>query len=308
MGNSLWKAIEREQWMEVKAMLSDERSHQLVRTQMYSIRRQIFPKVETEEQVWILHFLLWKAAPLDVVQLVLDIDPTQLNKSSLPSEELPVHFAAMNPVPGFNMDALEVILQRNPEALAKKSLRGQTPLHIACESLQPIWFIKKLVSTKPSTIGIRDAHDQTPWDILQIKSGSLLYYNNRLKGVLVVGPAGGEGTGSVNGEERRRVSSPTRKKQKLPPFKNEKSVPSSGSTARTEGTLLVLHHACVVCTQTAAQWAIVPCGHLCLCQGCAGERSNARDCPVCEQPIERCIQIIAAEASLSISDENNHLQ
>ena len=299
MGNSLWRAIEREQWIEVKVMLSDERSHQLVRTQMYTVRRQIFPKLETEERVWILHFLLWKAAPMDIVQLVLDIDPSQLVKESLPSKELPAHFAAMNPIPGFNMEALELILEKNPEALKRKSLRGQTPLHIACESLQPIWFIRKLVSQEPSTVDIRDAHDQTPWDILQIKSGSLLYYNNRLKGVL-----GSGGPATIQGN-RTGTCSPTRKKQKLPPPLKPKATPNYDTVA-IEGTGPV---ACTVCTQSAAGWAIVPCGHLCLCRNCAQEHSSHSSgggCPICDEPMERCIQIIAGGMPLSISDQTTH--
>jgi Zinc finger, C3HC4 type (RING finger) len=303
MGNSLWRAIEREQWIEVKVMLSDERSHQLVRTQMYTVRRQIFPKLETEERVWILHFLLWKAAPIYIVQLVLDIDPSQLVKESLPCKELPAHFAAMNPIPGFNVEALELILDKNPEALKRKSLRGQTPLHIACESLQPIWFIRKLVSKEPSTVDIRDAHDQTPWDILQIKSGSLLYYNNRLKGVLGhVGKATTVQVDRVSGTS----SSPTRKKQKLPQFKPKATQICDKTVLEVTGPV-----ACTVCTEKAAGWAIVPCGHLCLCRDCSSEHSphsRVAGCPICDEPIELCIQIIAAGISLSISENSNQIQ
>jgi len=326
MGNTLLKAIEKEQWGEVKGIIADERNHALVRTTTYPIRRQTVPNEVTEEQVYILHLLLWKAAPIDVVQLVLQIDPTQLIKKSRPSEEYAVHFAAMNPSPGLNMDALEMILEQNQEGLMKKSSRGQTPLHIACEILQPIWFIKKLVSKEPSSIEIRDSNGQTPWDILQIKSGSLLYYNNRLKDVLgpsvvsttpVTAAAGGGDKGTMTlllggGGDGSGTSTPTRTKQQQQriPFsiETESSCRNSVVSDASGGTCPMSSSSspiCVLCKENIAGWAIIPCGHLCLCEECAVDYSPSRGCPICEEPYDLCIQIITHAIPLSSSRSEN---
>eukprot|EP00960_Hanusia_phi_P057492 763583-Hanusia_phi.AAC.3 len=37
---------------------------------------------------------------------------------------------------------------------------------------------------------------------------------------------------------------------------------------------------CVVCMEGIAEWALVPCGHKCLCEGCK-EGASARACPMC---------------------------
>ena len=46
---------------------------------------------------------------------------------------------------------------------------------------------------------------------------------------------------------------------------------------------------CVVCFDAPKDHAIVPCGHICVCEACAEQLTKARTpmCPVCREPIQR---------------------
>ena len=46
---------------------------------------------------------------------------------------------------------------------------------------------------------------------------------------------------------------------------------------------------CVVCLDGVPSYAVVPCGHRCLCKGCRG--AAARECPVCRTPSQRTMRI-----------------
>eukprot|EP01139_Manchomonas_bermudensis_P022556 Amastigsp_a693192_6.p2 type:complete len:151 gc:universal Amastigsp_a693192_6:649-197(-) len=46
--------------------------------------------------------------------------------------------------------------------------------------------------------------------------------------------------------------------------------------------------ACVICMDARREYAIVPCGHMCLCVGC---RSGLSACPVCRAPITSLMRI-----------------
>ena len=37
---------------------------------------------------------------------------------------------------------------------------------------------------------------------------------------------------------------------------------------------------CVICLDGKAEWALIPCGHLCLCDVCK-EGAASRECPMC---------------------------
>ena len=55
---------------------------------------------------------------------------------------------------------------------------------------------------------------------------------------------------------------------------------SKGSSARAEG--------CVICMERASDFAIVPCGHRCLCQICS---RNLTKCPVCRTYVQGVLKI-----------------
>ena len=50
---------------------------------------------------------------------------------------------------------------------------------------------------------------------------------------------------------------------------------------------------CVVCEDGPADYALLMCGHRCLCVDCVKhfEPGGGRDCPLCRQPIERTMRI-----------------
>lgn len=42
---------------------------------------------------------------------------------------------------------------------------------------------------------------------------------------------------------------------------------------------------CVVCRTNPREIILLPCGHVCLCEDCAGDINN--DCPLCRTPISQ---------------------
>ena len=47
---------------------------------------------------------------------------------------------------------------------------------------------------------------------------------------------------------------------------------------------------CVVCLDSEATHAMVPCGHLCVCSDC-GDPTRLYNCPMCRGRIERIMKI-----------------
>ena len=48
---------------------------------------------------------------------------------------------------------------------------------------------------------------------------------------------------------------------------------------------------CIVCLEHAARYAVVPCGHVCLCQLCSRDVHSIRKCPMCRVWIEKVIRV-----------------
>ena len=63
--------------------------------------------------------------------------------------------------------------------------------------------------------------------------------------------------------------------------------------ARERDRAEVEQRTCVVCTADAAVVAIVPCGHVCLCQDCEGamRKHNQRVCPMCRTSIRETLRV-----------------
>jgi len=60
---------------------------------------------------------------------------------------------------------------------------------------------------------------------------------------------------------------------------------------------------CVVCLETPASHVVVPCGHQCLCQGCAPQVTL---CPVCRSDIQQCMRVFAS--GVVTEDSRLHLK
>tara|TARA_Y100000385_G_scaffold187769_1_gene194104 strand:- start:986 stop:2548 length:1563 start_codon:yes stop_codon:yes gene_type:complete len=49
---------------------------------------------------------------------------------------------------------------------------------------------------------------------------------------------------------------------------------------------------CSICLDHEAQYAMIPCGHLCMCESCAVDAAlNIRDCPICRARVHKKIKI-----------------
>ena len=64
-------------------------------------------------------------------------------------------------------------------------------------------------------------------------------------------------------------------------------VPPAASHQGTEETM------CVVCFDAPKDHLIVPCGHMCVCAGCAELLTKTRTptCPVCREPIQQTVKV-----------------
>ncbi|XP_010490787.1 PREDICTED: probable E3 ubiquitin-protein ligase LUL1 [Camelina sativa] len=64
---------------------------------------------------------------------------------------------------------------------------------------------------------------------------------------------------------------------------------------------------CVICLSEPRQVTVLPCRHMCLCCGCAKAlRFQGNLCPVCRQPVERCLEI-PVEAMRGVEMELEHI-
>jgi hypothetical protein len=53
---------------------------------------------------------------------------------------------------------------------------------------------------------------------------------------------------------------------------------------------------CVVCMDAPKEYAIVPCGHQCVCEACAERLTKTRTpkCPVCREPIQQTMKVFCS--------------
>jgi hypothetical protein len=51
---------------------------------------------------------------------------------------------------------------------------------------------------------------------------------------------------------------------------------------------------CLLCRRRAATAALLPCGHLCVCETCQKERiATVKTCPICKQEVYGAVAILA---------------
>merc|ERR1712151_1152091 len=78
-------------------------------------------------------------------------------------------------------------------------------------------------------------------------------------------------------------------------FYSQEPEPAELETASTEKPESSKHKKrkkklCVICMDKEAAYAVVPCGHQCLCQTC----SQQTLCPICRGPLESTLKIFVA--------------
>jgi baculoviral IAP repeat-containing protein 2/3 len=54
---------------------------------------------------------------------------------------------------------------------------------------------------------------------------------------------------------------------------------------------------CIICEEKTADYAVVPCGHKCLCQSHYELIVDKGECPVCRARVQTCIKIYDVKPS-----------
>jgi len=336
MGNGLRKAIDEENWDEVRSLMKRPGVKERVRNKTYTTHRYIGSnfKKGAQEQVKCLHLLLQQPVPLDVVSDVLAFDRQQLRALSEPTKELPLHFALLHPSRAPRAEVFELILEMYPQALKTQSATGKTPLHIACEAMQPVRVIKQLVMEDPETIFIKDKSGRFPWDLVVKKSKGIrkVLYRWRLRGILypLARPEQSQqDTPAVQTHtpferfqqeptaERPQQATPVEQNHTPPDqfqqnpqveqtdipfvkvervFPPEESVHHSSNMSPEEQQAASSTGLCVLCWGATANCALIPCGHICLCAVCSDQHLNylGQKCPICKSTFERKVKTYPA--------------
>lgn len=60
---------------------------------------------------------------------------------------------------------------------------------------------------------------------------------------------------------------------------------------------------CVVCCDASAAFALVSCGHLCLCEGCVPLVFQTQQCPMCRQPVQAVQRIFSVVPDNDVVEE-----
>jgi len=165
---------------------------------------------------------------------------------------------------------------------------GDLPLHLACYMGQsPPVIIRALIAAYPEGVHHRNKAGFVPLQLAQVNYRSDHPFRNDVLFFLethyVTDPD------AKSADEQECVRPPVIVSRSL--YKATGSVLEPPTTYQTSGT-------CVVCLDKKANYVILPCGHQCLCEGCAqaliAENHQEYRCPV-----GRCrISAIVKESAL----------
>ena len=257
MGNasSLRRAIQDERWDDLRRILNSQAAQTRVRTKWYTIGRG-----EKMMSVTALHLLCLRRAPPDIVDRVLQIDPNLISKKSIPGGELPLHFAVKNPR-RTNLNLVWKTANAYPRGVSERSspIQGaQMPLHVACSAVAPVAFIRLLCELDPSVRDVLDGDGRTPWEITKESSYCWRFlYRRSVRKILQI-----------------------------------------TAILVDLGDYVLLEHSaenglCVVCWDDCANYAVLPCGHLCLCAHCSADsvRLINGKCPICTRLVDFTVRI-----------------
>lgn len=156
--------FEKQKWKTIRKRLKSKKAVQFVKTTgCYGIST--------------LALALGHNAPLDIVEIILDLDPTlALQKDVLGAS--PLHIACLNGAPSAS---IKLLVRRYSHLVPDRDSDLRTPLHHAVEyicrmdvglSLQEedsmLDIIKELISISPETIHWTDKHGDSPLDLTHI--------------------------------------------------------------------------------------------------------------------------------------------
>lgn len=111
-------------------------------------------------------------APLDIIRLIVSIDPCQLDSTDC-FGATPLHLACLN---GASIEVCKYLIQHNSGNVFKPDCDNRIPVHhaIECVCSSEIYFsegmkvIVALCEIDPTLIQVPDKHGDTPVDLIQI--------------------------------------------------------------------------------------------------------------------------------------------
>jgi Zinc finger, C3HC4 type (RING finger)/Ankyrin repeats (many copies) len=227
----------------------------------------------------------------DIVDRVLQIDPNLVSKKSIPGGELPLHFAVKNPS-RTNLNLVWKIAKAYPPGVSERtssSQGAQTPLHVACSAGAPVAWIRLLHDTNPSARDVLDGDGHTPWEITKESSHCWRFLYRRSVRKILQNTATqvdqGERPGIVVGAtassatETNMVATHPGVYGDAEDYVQLRDGPENGL--------------CVVCWDECANYAVIPCGHLCLCAHCSADSARllSGKCPLCTRRIDCTVRI-----------------
>ena len=92
MVSCLRKAIKYELWDDVRVMLENPQVQDRIRDKIYCLFGYEDDEV-TPHRGRVLHLVLQRRAPVDIIRRLFEIDPGLISSESTPNVELPLHFA-----------------------------------------------------------------------------------------------------------------------------------------------------------------------------------------------------------------------
>ena len=276
-----------ERWDDVRLILRSQAAQTRVRTKWYTIGRC------DNMSVTALHILCLHRAPPDIVERMLQIEPTLVSKKSIPGGELPLHFAVKNPR-RTNLPLVWKIANAYPPGITERSSPtqgAQTPLHLACSAVAPVAWIRVLHDINPTARDVLDGNGRTPWEITNASANCWrFWYRKSVRKILQntsIPIDSGHWPGVV--QTTAGLSTGT-----------NAVVPSAGVHDATDDYVQLgdstENGLCVVCWDDCANYAVLPCGHLCLCAHCSADsvRLINGKCPICTRQVDFTVRIYHA--------------
>ncbi len=144
-----------------------------VRRQLNSKKADILCKECDSNGVHVLGFAISYNAPIDILKLIVSIDPSQLEAVNRFLTN-PLHVACMY---CNSLETVRYLMNRAPDLASRLDKDGRTPLHHAVECLcidddtdnaECFEVVKALAEADPSLICLGDAKKNTPIDVLHL--------------------------------------------------------------------------------------------------------------------------------------------
>lgn len=323
MGNGLRRAISNERWSEVRTMLDSPHVQSRIKFKIYkaTIGRGGNDRdggEERVENVKVLHLVLIRRVPLDIVNKILEIDPGLSTFFSRPTRELPLHFAVrFGAAIQRRPEIIDALAEANPMALSEPNFEGRIPLHLACQFQRSVNVVRKLKELYPPALEIRDGHGLTPWEVAKKHIPIWrIWYRHRIKQLLR--PEDNEDGQIIERPRQQRQQQPRQqrtRRQRPRPGRNtegENREDDDANGANESGIEVVNTNEnyvddsassivdddgdddspnaqqtglCVLCWDGKADHVLIPCGHICLCSACCRDNLYAlrNKCPVCNK-------------------------